>query len=189
MSKVVRVLASACLMLALQVLTTSSAYGQGGTTSTLSGVAVDSSGAILPGADVTIKHGRHGVHAERAVTNTEGAFSFPGLNVGTLHRDGHALRLQDVRRQQRRPHLRCAGERPGDARDRRASKSRSSSRRRLRSSRPSRRLFRRRSTPTRSLKLPLTTPQRDGFCECSCRASSTPGGNRDVDDQRPAAAA
>ena len=57
MSKVVRVLASACLMLALQVLTTSFAYGQGGTTSTLSGVAVDTSGAILPGADVTVDDG------------------------------------------------------------------------------------------------------------------------------------
>ena len=77
MSKVVRVLASACLMLSLQVLTTSFAYGQGGTTSTLSGVAVDSSGAILPGADVTIKHAGTGL-TQNATTNTEGAFSFPG---------------------------------------------------------------------------------------------------------------
>ena len=82
MSKVVRVLASACLMLALQVLTTSSAYGQGGTTSTLSGVAVDSSGAILPGADVTVTMASTGF-TQSAVTNHEGAFSFPGLNVGT----------------------------------------------------------------------------------------------------------
>ncbi len=63
-------------------LTTLPAYGQGGTTSTLSGIAVDSSGAVLPGADVTIKHLSTGL-TQTAVTNADGAFSFPGMNVGT----------------------------------------------------------------------------------------------------------
>ena len=57
MSKVVRVLASACALLTLLVLSSSPAYAQGGTTSTLSGIAVDSSGAVLPGADVTVDDG------------------------------------------------------------------------------------------------------------------------------------
>jgi hypothetical protein len=58
------------------------AYGQGGTTSTLSGVVVDSGGGVVPGADVSIKHLGTGI-TTTAVTNAEGAFSFPGLNVGT----------------------------------------------------------------------------------------------------------
>ena len=82
MSKVVRALASAVATLTLLVLSSSAVYGQGGTTSTLSGVAVDTSGAILPGADVTVKMPSTGFQLT-AVTNHEGAFSFPGLNIGT----------------------------------------------------------------------------------------------------------
>ncbi len=82
MRKVVQVLASAIAMLMLIGLTTIPAYGQGGTTSTLSGIAVDSSGAVLPGADVTIKHLATAL-TQTAVTNADGAFSFPGMNVGT----------------------------------------------------------------------------------------------------------
>ena len=82
MSKVVRVLASACALLTLLVLSSSPAYAQGGTTSTLSGIAVDSSGAVLPGADVTVTMPSTGF-TQSAVTNTDGAFSFPGLNIGT----------------------------------------------------------------------------------------------------------
>ncbi len=82
MSKVVRVLASACALLTLLVLSSSPAYAQGGTTSTLSGIAVDSSGAVLPGADVTVTMPSTGF-TQSAVTNADGAFSFPGLNIGT----------------------------------------------------------------------------------------------------------
>jgi hypothetical protein len=57
-------------------------YGQGGTTSTLSGVVVDSGGGVVPGATVVIKHVGTGV-TQSSVTNTEGAFSFPGQNIGT----------------------------------------------------------------------------------------------------------
>src|SRR5260221_11248200 len=57
-------------------------FGQGGTTSTLSGVVVDSSGGVVPGADVMAKHNATGV-TNSAVTNTEGVFSFPALNTGS----------------------------------------------------------------------------------------------------------
>src|SRR5262249_55749692 len=57
-------------------------FGQGGTTSTLSGVVVDASGGVVPGADVVAKHDATGV-TNSAVTNTEGAFSFPALNTGS----------------------------------------------------------------------------------------------------------
>src|SRR5205809_153800 len=57
--------------LALPVAT----YGQGGTTSTLAGVVVDSSGGVIPGADVVAKHNATGVTVS-AVTNSDGVFSF-----------------------------------------------------------------------------------------------------------------
>ena len=82
MKKLVRDLTSALAVLTLLMLSSSPAYGQGGTTSTLSGVAVDTSGAILPGADVTVTLPATGF-TQSAVANVEGAFSFPGLNVGT----------------------------------------------------------------------------------------------------------
>ena len=82
MSTVVRALASTFLVLTLLALSNSPAYAQGGTTSTLSGVAVDSSGAVLPGADVTVTMPATGF-TQSAVTNADGAFSFPGLNIGT----------------------------------------------------------------------------------------------------------
>ena len=52
------------------------------TTSTLSGIAVDPSGGVIPGADVVVKHDATNV-IQQAVSNSEGAFSFPGLNSGT----------------------------------------------------------------------------------------------------------
>ena len=58
------------------------AYAQGGTSSTLSGVVLDSGGGVIPGADVSVKNDATGVAAD-SVTNGQGAFSFPGLNVGT----------------------------------------------------------------------------------------------------------
>ncbi len=82
MRKVVRAFASALAALTLVVLANSSVYAQGGTTSTLSGIAVDLSGAVLPGAEVTVQMPATGF-SQSATTNQEGAFSFPGLNPGT----------------------------------------------------------------------------------------------------------
>jgi hypothetical protein len=58
------------------------AAGQGGITSTISGVALDSGGLVVPGADVTVRHVATGV-THTTITNAEGVFSFPGLNPGT----------------------------------------------------------------------------------------------------------
>ena len=58
------------------------AFAQGGTTSTISGVVVDTAGGVVPGADVQITQNATGV-TQSGVSNAEGAFSFPGLNVGT----------------------------------------------------------------------------------------------------------
>ncbi len=63
-------------------LNSAAAFAQGGTTSTISGNAVDSSGAVLPGADVTVKMAATGF-TQSAVTNSQGSFSVPGLNPGT----------------------------------------------------------------------------------------------------------
>ena len=57
-------------------------YAQGGTSSAISGVVVDSGGGVIPGAAVTIKHNATGVTTE-SVSNAEGVFSFPGLPIGT----------------------------------------------------------------------------------------------------------
>ena len=58
------------------------AYGQGGaTTSSLSGVVVDSSGGVIPGADVVVKNNATG-GAFNAVSDANGAFTVPSLNPG-----------------------------------------------------------------------------------------------------------
>src|SRR5262245_14652834 len=66
-----------CAFLALA----GTSYAQGGTTSTLAGVVVDSSGGVIPGADVVAKHNATGLTVS-AVTNSDGVFSFPALNTG-----------------------------------------------------------------------------------------------------------
>lgn len=57
-------------------------YGQGTTTSTISGRVVDASGGVLPGATVTAKRIDTGTEST-TVTNTEGAFALPSLQPGT----------------------------------------------------------------------------------------------------------
>ena len=58
------------------------AYGQAGaTTSSLAGSVVDSSGAIIPGADVVAKHNATGAES-RAVSDATGNFTIPALPPG-----------------------------------------------------------------------------------------------------------
>ena len=57
------------------------AAAQGGTTSTISGTVLDNTGGVVPGASVSAKHNATGVTQE-AITNADGTFSIPGLNVG-----------------------------------------------------------------------------------------------------------
>jgi hypothetical protein len=61
---------------------TADVAGQGGTTSTLSGIVVDTAGGVVPGANVVVKHAATGTTLD-GVSNAQGAFSFPGLNPGT----------------------------------------------------------------------------------------------------------
>jgi hypothetical protein len=58
------------------------AYAQGSTSQALSGTVVDTSGAVIPGADVAAKHNATGV-VSNAVTNSDGLFSIPSLPIGT----------------------------------------------------------------------------------------------------------
>jgi len=68
-----------CFSLALA----GSAYAQGAaTTSTITGIVVDSAGGVVPGAEVTIKHNATGL-AQSATSNAEGGYLFPSLPIGT----------------------------------------------------------------------------------------------------------
>ena len=59
------------------------AYAQGGrATSSLAGTVTDSSGAIIPGANVTITNNATNVAFE-TVTNEQGAFSLPAIDAGS----------------------------------------------------------------------------------------------------------
>src|SRR4051812_629199 len=58
------------------------ARAQGATTQTLSGTVVDASGAVIPGADVVARQTATGLEST-AVSNSEGIFSIPSLQIGT----------------------------------------------------------------------------------------------------------
>jgi hypothetical protein len=57
-------------------------FAQGGASSSLSGTVVDQSGAVIPGADVTIKNEATGAEA-KAITADNGTFMIPSLSAGT----------------------------------------------------------------------------------------------------------
>lgn len=71
-------------VLALMILCgfSAHAYGQGGATSSISGIVVDSSGGVIPGATVTVKNEGTNIASE-VVTSTTGAFTVPALTVGS----------------------------------------------------------------------------------------------------------
>ncbi len=60
----------------------SNAYAQGATSQTISGTVVDATGAVIPGADVVVKHGGTGL-TNATVSNSEGHFAIPSLPIGT----------------------------------------------------------------------------------------------------------
>jgi hypothetical protein len=71
------------LVLALLLtLSSSPAFAQASSASTLSGTVVDADGGVIPGATVVVKNNATGVTVE-GVSNSTGQFSFPGLNAGT----------------------------------------------------------------------------------------------------------
>jgi Carboxypeptidase regulatory-like domain/TonB dependent receptor-like, beta-barrel len=65
----------------LVVLSSASASAQGGATSSITGVVHDSSGGVLPGANVIVTSNATGTKSE-AVSNESGAYSVPGLSAG-----------------------------------------------------------------------------------------------------------
>jgi hypothetical protein len=74
-----QLLVGTAVALAMLVLPGATAYGQ---TSTISGVVTDTGRLVVPGASVVIKHNATGVTTS-AVSNADGAFSFPGVQTGT----------------------------------------------------------------------------------------------------------
>lgn len=67
------------LAIALVAVASERAFAQ---SSTLSGVVIDTAGGVIPGADVVITHVATGVRTS-GVSNSEGAFSFAGVQTGT----------------------------------------------------------------------------------------------------------
>ena len=68
--------------LAIVACFASIAFAQGSTKTTLSGVVVDASGGVIPGATVEVKNNRTGV-TTTALTNSTGAFDVPALDPGS----------------------------------------------------------------------------------------------------------
>ena len=77
-----RLVTSAFLALAVFAFASPAAFAQGGATASLAGTVTDPSGAVIPGASVTVKNMATAAVSE-AVTNAEGQFTVPALNVGT----------------------------------------------------------------------------------------------------------
>lgn len=75
-------LGTALAIFLLVALMGAAAYGQGVATSSVSGVVVDSSGGVMPGADVQIKNVATG-ETFSAVSLGNGSFSVPSLQPGT----------------------------------------------------------------------------------------------------------
>ncbi len=79
----VRAAAVVCAAIALLVSASAPAYAQGGgVTSSIAGTVVDTTGAVVPGADVKVRNNATGVEFA-AVTADNGTFSIPALQPGT----------------------------------------------------------------------------------------------------------
>jgi hypothetical protein len=66
----------------LALLATTPVYAQGGATSSIVGVVVDNTDAVIPGAAVLVKSDATGAES-RAVSDANGQFAVPALNPGT----------------------------------------------------------------------------------------------------------
>jgi len=64
------------------LITSVSAFAQGGSTASISGVVVDSDGAVVPGASVVVKNNGTG-ETFNTVTSEQGVFSMPSMITGT----------------------------------------------------------------------------------------------------------
>lgn len=70
------------LLLAFVLAGATGVYAQGGATSTLSGTVVDSSGGVVPGADITAKNSATAT-TYSAVSGANGGFTIPAIEPGT----------------------------------------------------------------------------------------------------------
>jgi hypothetical protein len=71
-----------CLAIFLVAAVGGYGYGQGGgMTSSISGVVVDASGGVIPGAEVTVKNNATGGES-KTITANNGTFSIPALGAG-----------------------------------------------------------------------------------------------------------
>ena len=70
------------VLLAIFVMAGTTAYGQGGNTTTLSGVVTDDQGGVVPGADITAKNNATNATIQ-GVTDGTGRFTLAGVAPGT----------------------------------------------------------------------------------------------------------
>jgi hypothetical protein len=83
MKRIVSVLMWTMVFLAMLTMASPPAYGQaGGTTTSLTGLVVDSSGGVMPGVDVVAKNNAT-AGLSQTVTDGSGRFSIPSLQPGT----------------------------------------------------------------------------------------------------------
>jgi hypothetical protein len=75
-------LISAMVFMAMLVMASPPAFAQGGATATLTGTVVDTSGGVVPGADVTVKSVTTGT-VFTAVSGADGGFTIPAMPPGT----------------------------------------------------------------------------------------------------------
>jgi len=87
-------LLTALVVLALSAASATTAFGQGGATSTIAGTVVDSSGAVVPGADIVAKNIATGTTFQ-AVSGADGGFVIPAVPHRHLRDHRHARGLQD----------------------------------------------------------------------------------------------
>lgn len=74
-------LVSTLVLAAMMALVSVAAYAQGGVTAAISGTVVDASGAVIPGAEISVKNNAT-AGVSTAVSNENGTFTIPALNPG-----------------------------------------------------------------------------------------------------------
>jgi len=82
MARILRVAMALLLVTMGAALNPLPAFAQGSAMSSVSGTVTDSTGAVVPGADVTAKNNATGV-VLNAVSGSNGAFTIPAVSSGT----------------------------------------------------------------------------------------------------------
>ena len=82
MIRIVPRLVTALALTTIMALVSSMAYAQGGVTAAISGTVVDASGAVIPGAEITVKNNATAGACRRG-SSENGTFTIPALNPRT----------------------------------------------------------------------------------------------------------